>query len=67
MEKAKAVELLGGTVSSVAAAVGVTPSAVSQWPEQLPPRIEDRVLAAIARQRLAPELIGGERISPKAS
>jgi DNA-binding transcriptional regulator YdaS (Cro superfamily) len=67
MDKAKAIELLGGTVSAAAAEVGVTPSAVTQWPDPLPQRIEDRVLAAIARKHLAPELIGGESTAVKAA
>jgi transposase-like protein len=58
MLKTKAVELLGGTISAVAAAVGVSPSAVSQWPDELPPRIEDRVLAALARRHLPAEMLG---------
>jgi hypothetical protein len=58
MEKAKAIELLGGTVTSAAIEIGVTPSAIAQWPEQLPSRLSDRVLAALARKHLAPELIG---------
>jgi hypothetical protein len=60
MEKAKAIELLGGTPKSAADAVGVTASAVSQWPDVLPARISDRVLAVLARKHLPPELIGGE-------
>lgn len=60
MNKAKAIELLGGTVTAAAAAVGVTPSAVTQWPDELPGRIEDRVLAALARKHLPPDLIGQE-------
>lgn len=58
MNKAKAIELLGGTVTAAAAAVGVTPSAITQWPDELPGRIEDRVLAALARKHLPPGLIG---------
>lgn len=50
MLKQKAIELLGGTVTAAAKAVGVTTSAVTQWPEELPPRIADRVQAALARQ-----------------
>lgn len=53
MLKQKAIELLGGTVTAAARAVGVTPSAVTQWPEELPPRIADRVQAAIARRAFA--------------
>jgi hypothetical protein len=58
MKKARAIELLGGSVTSVAVACEVTTSAVSQWPEELPRNIENRVLAALARKHLAPELIG---------
>lgn len=38
-----------GSVGAVAKAVGVTSQAVSQWPDVLPPRIEDRVVAALTR------------------
>lgn len=58
MNKAKAIELLGNTVGAAAKAVGVSASAVTQWPDELPPRIADRVLAALARKHLPPELIG---------
>ena len=64
MNKAKAIELLGGTVASAAEAIGVTVQAVSQWPDPLPDRIADRVLAALARKHLAPEIIGAERPAP---
>lgn len=60
MLKSKALALLGGDVSSAASAIGISPSAVSQWPEELPDRIADRVLAALARKHLPPELIGTE-------
>jgi hypothetical protein len=54
MLKAKAIELLGGTVASAAKEIGVSYQAVNKWPDELPPRIEDRVWAALARkQRLA--------------
>jgi len=61
MLKTRAIELLGGSVTAAADAVGITPQAVSQWPDTLPPRIADRVLAALTRmksskQRKAPEL-----------
>lgn len=58
MQKTKAIELLGGTVSAAAEAVGITYQAVDKWPEVLPPRIVDRVQAALARRHLPPELIG---------
>jgi hypothetical protein len=51
MHKTKAVELLGGTASAAAEAVGITPAAISQWPDELPPRLVDRVLAALVRLR----------------
>lgn len=58
MQKTRAIELLGGKASLAAAACGVTPSAVSQWPDELTKDIEDRVLAALARKHLPAELIG---------
>jgi len=66
MLKTKALELLGGTASAAAAAVGVTPSAVAQWPDVLPKRIADRVLAVQARKHLPPELIGVTEALPLA-
>jgi hypothetical protein len=56
MRKAKAIELLGGSVASAAKEIGVSYQAVDKWPDDLPPRIADRVLAAVARKRLGPEL-----------
>lgn len=58
MQKSEAIRLLGGSPSSAAAAIGITASAVSQWPEKLPPTIADRVVAAIARKHLPARLIG---------
>lgn len=55
MLKTKAIELLGGSVSAAAKALGVTYQAVDKWPDVLPPRIADRVLGAYAREKL-PEL-----------
>jgi hypothetical protein len=49
VDKAKAIELLGGTPSAAAEAVGVTVQAVGQWPDPLPQRIADRVQAALYR------------------
>lgn len=60
MHKKMAIKLLGGTITAAADAVGVSASAVSQWPDELPSRISDRVLAALARKHLPPELIGEE-------
>ena len=50
MRKDYAIEILGGTVTSAACAVGVTASAVTQWPDELPQRIADRVQAALWRK-----------------
>ncbi len=52
MRKSTAFVLLGPAVRDVAAAVGCSGSAVRQWPEQLPRRIADRVLAAWARKNM---------------
>lgn len=58
MHKSKAIELLGGTIAAAADAIGISYQAVNQWPDELPDRIQDRVLAVIARKHLSPELIG---------
>jgi hypothetical protein len=52
MRKTTAFVLLGPAVRDVAEAIGCSGSAVRQWPEQLPRRIEDRVLAAWARKNM---------------
>lgn len=66
MDKTKAIELLGGTVTAAAQAIGVSYQAVDKWPDVLPPRIVDRVQAALARKHLPPELIGTEAVQPQA-
>lgn len=48
MKKHEAIQLLGGTVSEAAKAIGINSQAVTQWPEDLPRRIADRVIAALA-------------------
>lgn len=50
MTKTEAINLLGGTSAALARAVGITPASVSEWPEELPPRIADRVQAALWRK-----------------
>ena len=50
MRKDQAIELLGGTVTTAAAALEVTYQAVNKWPTELPSRISDRVIAALVRQ-----------------
>lgn len=49
MHKTKAIESLGGSIASAAAAIGISYQAVAKWPEQLPARIADRVTAAATR------------------
>lgn len=49
MKKTDAIQMLGGSTASAAKAIGVTYQAVDKWPEELPPRIEDRVIAAAVR------------------
>ncbi len=52
MQKAEALEVLGGgSVTKAAAAIGITPSAVSMWPDELSPAIRDRVQAALWRRQ----------------
>lgn len=51
MLKTQAIELLGGTAKSAAAAIGVTSQAISGWPEQLTPALRDRVQAALYRKK----------------
>lgn len=57
MQKLKAIELLGGTIPAAAEAIGISYQAVNQWPDELPPRIADRVYAAVARKQI-PDLAG---------
>lgn len=54
MQKATAIEQLGGSVAAAAKAIGVSYQAVNQWPELLPPRIVDRVQAALWRMQARP-------------
>jgi hypothetical protein len=49
MLKAEAIRSLGGTIAAAADAIGVSYQAVDKWPEELPPRIADRVQAALWR------------------
>jgi len=65
MLKTRAIELLGGSVSAAADAIGITYQAVEKWPSVLSGRIEDRVVAAIARRYLAPELLGQPAAAPQ--
>lgn len=49
MKKSEAIHLLGGTVTSAAIACEITPSAVSQWPDDLTKDQIVRVQAALYR------------------
>lgn len=49
MTKREAIDLFGGKVKDLAAALGVTSSAVSQMPEVLTPRQENEVIGAAIR------------------
>lgn len=51
MQKAQAIELLGGTITAAAEAIGISYQAVKKWPDQLSSRIADRVYAASARKK----------------
>jgi hypothetical protein len=53
MNKRQAIDLLGGTPAKAAVLLDVTPSAVSQWPDELPRRLADRVLGAAVRNGIA--------------
>lgn len=53
MLKTFAIRVLGGTPTSAAQAIGISVSAVCQWPEVLPDKTRDRVQAAQWRRRQA--------------
>lgn len=53
MLKSDAIRLLGGSPTSAARLIGISASAVSLWPDDLPPRIADRVQAALWRRQQA--------------
>ena len=48
MKKQKAIDLFD-TVGALAAALGVTPQAIYQWPDTLSREQEDRVIGAAVR------------------
>lgn len=49
MRKSDAIELFGGLQKNVADGIGVTPSAISQWPDELDQATADRILGAAVR------------------
>jgi hypothetical protein len=65
VRKTRAFDLLGGPAAT-AAAIGISYQAVMKWPDELPARIADRVLAVLARKHLPLELMGLEVKPPKA-
>lgn len=52
-------------MAAAAEAIGVSYQAVEKWPDPLPRRIEDRVVAAVARKHLPPELLGAGQAKGK--
>jgi transcriptional repressor of cell division inhibition gene dicB len=62
MLKRTAIEFFG-SATHTARAVGITLQSVSSWPDVLPPRIADRVIAAAVRLRMdiPPELLETEK------
>ena len=60
MFKTTAINMLGGTTTAAAQAMGISYQAVKQWPPRLPSRIADRVLGVVARRRF-PQLARAER------
>lgn len=59
MTKDEAVRLLGGSPTSAARAIGIASQAIYTWPDVLPKRVADRVLAAIVRQHLGEDVVIG--------
>lgn len=55
MDKATAIDVLGGSVTAAAKELGVSYQAFKKAPDPLPRRIADRVLAAVARRELPAE------------
>lgn len=49
MQKHDAIQILGGTVTAAAKAIGISYQAVNKWPDYLSPRVTDRVEAASNR------------------
>jgi|SoimicmetaTmtHMA_FD_contig_31_22281788_length_349_multi_4_in_0_out_0_1 DNA-binding transcriptional regulator YdaS (Cro superfamily) len=51
ISKFQALEIFGGTHAALAIALGMTRSAISQWPSELTTAQQDRVLGAALRLR----------------
>ena len=68
MTKTQAKDLFGGTPGALAAALGISPGAVSQWPEQLDQRRADQVRGAAVRLNRWPGVLSdAEPQSPAAA
>lgn len=52
MLKTQAIELLGGSITAAAKAIGISYQAVDKWPDDLPPRIADRVYAVWGKKNM---------------
>ena len=63
MLKTQAIELLGGTVTSAADAIGVSYQAIVKWPPELPPRIVDRVQAALWRMQQGKDMPSTQEVT----
>jgi hypothetical protein len=66
MLKTQAIELLGGSITAAAKAIGISYHAVHQWPDELPPRIADRVYAVWGKKNM-PDLAQAHAESTQAS
>lgn len=64
MSKATAISIFG-TQKAMAKAIDITSEAISQWPEVLTPKCQDRVEAAIHRKGLTEKMQAALRASRK--
>lgn len=63
MEKARVIKHFGSP-RAVAEAIGIKHQAVYDWPDELPPRIADRVIAAVVLSGKLPEQWMLKRAAP---
>ncbi len=62
MQKQKAIEILGGTITLAAKALKISYQAIDHWPDPLPDRVADRVVAYVARKKF-PDLLDSHGIT----